>query len=288
MDSLNSNTLYRSVPLIQRGGMAQLGGRTSAERDAAVDTSKKREHVSAYMGESTAGRATKRSERRRAMSWEGQAGDNDMQRRATGLALVSGGSFASPRVERSSTLEPAVAGRTVGAGATALRSGAFDDYEYASRRTLPGSENRRNAVIRALCFVPETVGSAVLGLLAHVRAGGVAVAAVILLMAAALYGPARDLYIANRKLDAMQKTYDALQAENSTIQEELDYLQTREGIENEARARGYVEPGETKVVVNGLSNEDAEVYELEEIEVPDESPWYIRVLDAVFDYESET
>ena len=104
-----------------------------------------------------------------------------------------------------------------------------------------------------------------------------------------LYAPARELYVANRRLDTLQATYEALLEENDTIRSDLELLQSREGIENEARARGYVVPGETKVIVEGLPEDDDQgaLEYLEPIELPDTRPWYTKLLDQLFNYNPE-
>ena len=254
--------------------------------DATVQRSRAT-HVSAYTGESTAGEVTPRSARRARRSSAQRPAEAREGRRTTGFTLVADEAPRTTRPERTSRSE-----RTERAGRTertdARRSAFADDYEYETGG-LSGSQSRRNALIDALRIVPETIGEAVLGLLARIRAGGVLACALIVITVLMLYAPVRDIYITNRKLDALQATYDALLAENDSIRSELEFLQTREGIENEARARGYVEPGETKVVVNGLTEEElaALAAEAEDVEVADERPWYTRVLDTIFGYEPE-
>lgn len=319
MDSRGNTIPYRSVPLIQRGDMSRFGGLTSPERpddgsissrkqrteralrdtapvressasrrsrSAAAATPQLRESVSAYLDESTAGRVTPRSERRRTTPLAGR-GAASAQGGLGGFSLV-GTDASAISWPGSRTPESAFAHvQQATASVETMRGHVFDDYDGSLQRGLPGRESRRSAVVSALCFVPEAVGSAVLGALGRLRVTGIAVLAVVLLAVAALYEPARDLYITNRKLDTLQQTYDVLLAENSALENELEYLQTREGIENEARERGYVDPGETKVVINGLPEEELSVYQPEEIVLPDERPWYVRVLDTVFGYEPE-
>ncbi|MDO5107290.1 MAG: septum formation initiator family protein, partial [Coriobacteriaceae bacterium] len=108
----------------------------------------------------------------------------------------------------------------------------------------------------------------------------VVVAAVLIM----LYRPTRDLYIAWRTGYVLQERYDALAEENAELSEEVDRLMTREGIEDEARKRGYVMPGETSVKVEGLEGEPAEE--------PDEGteselPWFIHVGDFIFFYRED-
>ena len=135
--------------------------------------------------------------------------------------------------------------------------------------------------------VSQGVVSGLSSVLSHTR--GLLVVALAAFTAFMLYAPARDLYVANRRLDSLQATYDVLLDENETIREDIELLQTREGIENEARARGYVEPGETKVIVEGLPESELSdpTAFLEPLELPDDRPWYIRLLDTLFGYETE-
>ena len=74
--------------------------------------------------------------------------------------------------------------------------------------------------------------------------------------------------------------------ENDSIRGDLELLQSREGIENEARARGYVEAGETKVIVEGLPEEEEQegVPVMTDVVVPDDRPWPQVLLDRLFGY----
>ena len=151
----------------------------------------------------------------------------------------------------------------------------------------PGAARRREAVVGALTAVPRAAMNGLVALLAHTR--GLFVLILALMTAFMLYAPARELYVANRRLDTLQATYEALLEENDSIRGDLELLQSREGIENEARARGYVVPGETKVIVEGLPEDDDQgaLDYLEPIELPDTRPWYTKLLDQLFSYNPE-
>lgn len=164
----------------------------------------------------------------------------------------------------------------------------YDDGTIA----ISGSESRRNAVVGALRAVPEAIGGAVLtgcsAIVSHIHRRGLLVMLAIALAVAMLFSPVRNLYIAYRQLDTLQQTYDVLNEENNRLRSQIEALQTREGIENEARERGYVEPGETKVLVEGLEVEEgpsAAAEAVAELEVPDTRVWYIRLLDSLFGYD---
>lgn len=177
---------------------------------------------------------------------------------------------------------------------TVRRDWIYTEDDRFATRGISGSARRRDAIRNGLLAVPRAIGSVFEAAMGHMR--GVTVLVVIALVAAMLFAPVRNLYVAYRRLDRLQATYDALLAENEAISHELTVLQSREGIENEARARGFVEAGETKVVVEGLPEEDMPVIDqsdttaasLTEIEVVEEIPWYTQMLDKLFDYEPET
>ena len=156
---------------------------------------------------------------------------------------------------------------------------------------LPGAASRRRSVSAGLAAIPQAIGSALGGagqlVASHLR--GLAVMATMALLVFMLFTPVRNLYVAHRQLDRLQQTYDALLAENEQIRGELESLQTREGIENEARARGYVEVGETKVVVEGLPEEESTSLAdtIGDVEVHEERAWYTVLFDTVFGYDPE-
>ena len=106
---------------------------------------------------------------------------------------------------------------------------------------------------------------------------GVLVAAAVL-----LYGPAATYYRAWRAGLDLQAQYDALAQSNDQIQQQNDALLTREGIEEEARRRGYVGAGETGVVVGVLPDDSAS-----SSDATPEYPWYVGVGDVIFGYEGQ-
>ena len=104
---------------------------------------------------------------------------------------------------------------------------------------------------------------------------------VALVVLVALYGPARDLYCAWRLQDGKQETLDGLNQSIDEYQQDIDRLQTREGIEDEARKRGYVEDGEVGVTAVGLPEDEQTNDEDQEL------PWYLALGDFVFQYREE-
>lgn len=102
----------------------------------------------------------------------------------------------------------------------------------------------------------------------------------IIVIAAMLYAPARTYYSAWRTNSILQNSYSDIGQQNSDLQDELTSLQTREGIEDEARKRGYVAEGETGVKVDGL-DESSSSNDV----ATSSDPWYVSVLDFIFAYQ---
>ena len=117
---------------------------------------------------------------------------------------------------------------------------------------------------------------------------GVAAIAVGVLIALAivffmLYGPLCDWYAAWRNNLRLQTSYAEILDEHSELQEDVNHLRTREGIEDEARRQGLVGEGETRVVVENL-DDDTVTADAAPEEAP-EDPWYLLFLDTVFGFK---
>lgn len=109
----------------------------------------------------------------------------------------------------------------------------------------------------------------------------IAVVAVTLFVLVSVYPPAQDLYRAWRDQGVQQETLDGLNASIEEYRGDIDRLQTREGIEDEARKRGYVGEGEVGVVLEGSPEET----EGDAGDNGQELPWYVTLGDVVFQYE---
>ena len=176
-----------------------------------------------------------------------------------GPRTVAGGSRASARGSRAATR-----GSRVAAGGSAGRA--------ASRGATKASGIASWAdAHRLVCIV-------VVGVVALV---------------AALYAPAKALYSAQRTNAVLAERLDAATSSATQLQGEVDSLMTREGIEDEARRRGYVAEGETAVDVDGI--EDSGSAATDESVTSDssqtqdtENPWYVSVLDFIFGYDPST
>lgn len=117
------------------------------------------------------------------------------------------------------------------------------------------------------------------------------VIAAILAALVSLYFPVRDYYVAWRRQSDLQAQYEQVQSNNEGLQSDVDRLQSREGIEDEARRHGYGYEGENTLSVEGIDEDDGNqgVNPIDGQETAQaEVPWYIHVTDFIFGYSSET
>lgn len=111
---------------------------------------------------------------------------------------------------------------------------------------------------------------------------------VIVALVLMLYPPIKALYGASRTNALLSSQLSSVTATNDTLQGEVDNLMTREGIEDEARRRGYVAEGDTPVDMSGV--EDSGGASSDSTVSTDESapaasdPWYVSALDFIFGY----
>ena len=275
---------FRSVPLIQRGDASAFGStRSTRDRMSGDRSARSSRHATRLSEVGTADFGRSRlAEGQSVSAYAGESGVVGVSRRHERWTVVSGEQTHTKRrqpAQEAEQVEPV------------NRRKFVEDYDDGAV-AISGSESRRNAVIGALRAVPEAIGGAVLAggaaVVSHIHRRGLLVMLALALTVAMLFSPVRNLYIAYRQLDTLQQTYGVLTEENDRIRSQIEALQTREGIENEARERGYVEPGETKVLVEGLDVEEgpsAAAEAVAELEVPDTRAWYIRLLDSLFGYD---
>ena len=286
--------------------MTRLGGVTASERVPAVERSRSRRETSERLQSSRDATTERRLSRERRRSdvrgtveptsaYMGESGVIGVSRRSERVSRRGFTLVPEQQPVRDRRMEPARPSRDERAydiAPTMVRRAVYTEDDYYEDLGISGGARRREAVVSGLRSIPSavvgTVGSLVGGALEHL--GGTLPLVVLALVALMLFAPARNLYIAHRQLDALQATYDALLVENDSIRGQLEALQTREGIEDEARARGFVSYGETKVIVDGLpedSQADSVAETISDVEVHDERPWYVRLFDTLFGYDPE-
>lgn len=280
MNTRADNIALRSTPLIQRGDASAFGStrstRDKASRDRSARSSRRATRLS-EVGTEDFGRS-RLAEGQSVSAYAGESGVVSVSRRRERWTVVPDEPARTRRRQPVEQAEPV------------NRRSFVEDYDDAPT-AISGSESRRSAVVSALRMVPEAIGGAVLvggaAVVSHIHRRGLMVMLALALTVAMLFSPVRNLYVAHRQLQTIEQTYGVLSEENDKIRSQIEALQTREGIENEARERGYVTPGETKVLVEGLEMEesDAAAEAVAELEVPDERTWIVRLLDSLFGYD---
>lgn len=115
----------------------------------------------------------------------------------------------------------------------------------------------------------------------------VIVCAAVLVALALLYGPARDLYCAWRENGALQEQDVKTLSEKEQIQEDISDLTSKDGIKDQARELGYVEDGETRIIVEGGDDpEEPDVVASHDDDEGDDNG-YLGFFDFFFGYEGE-
>lgn len=181
---------------------------------------------------------------------------------------------AAPRRPRSSRLDDR----------GTQRANCRRDARVAPDRAADGrpAEPRREAASLPTIDVNGAL-SAIGNFVVHFRVA-LLIAALVLGVLMAMYGPVQTYYRAWRAGQDLQAQLDELNASNEQYKDDIQALQTREGIEDEARRRGYVTNGETKVVVDGLNDGSDDSSQSSDGDQQAQKPWYIELGDKVFHY----
>lgn len=117
--------------------------------------------------------------------------------------------------------------------------------------------------------------------------------ATVLVAVAMLYPPARAYYAAARVNSVLSSQLYDVNASNDNLQSDVSSLMTKEGIEDEARRRGYVSKGDTAVDMSGVSDSGGATSDQASATSDDTAssaaePWYLSALDAFFGYDPST
>ena len=100
-----------------------------------------------------------------------------------------------------------------------------------------------------------------------------------------LYPAAKDYYVSVRENDRLNAEYQAVLDRNDILRDEIETLQTDEGIEDLAReAFGWVKKGETSVAVVGMEEKTISAYVPNIPQGSVEAPrsWLTDLLDSFF------
>ncbi len=103
-----------------------------------------------------------------------------------------------------------------------------------------------------------------------------------------MYPTARTRYQAVREQARLEAEFAAVLERNQNMADEIAFLQTEEGIIQEARETlGWVEKGESAVVVYGIERDSADELDSEVVSGSVRAPetWYSAILDPIFGVE---
>lgn len=109
---------------------------------------------------------------------------------------------------------------------------------------------------------------------------------VVVAIALGVVGPVHDFYVARRTGDVLEQKKAYIEEKNAELEAERDSLFTEEGVETQARKRGYVSPGEVGVNVEGLEQKEVEDPS-KPVEYPDSRSWFDKMLDTLFGFSPQ-
>lgn len=161
-------------------------------------------------------------------------------------------------------------------------------YERPTRRRPERAERvpwyeRIWSVFEAIGLLPGRIASWVMSHRRLSLALGIVVVIVLF-----MYGPVAGYYQAWRASGELQAEYETAQADNEALRDDLDRLQSEEGIEDEARKRGYTFPNEESTSAEGVSDDTdqgSSASDSSSYTDDTEQPWYIHVLDVILGYD---
>lgn len=182
------------------------------------------------------------------------------ERRGGGERTAARRAVGGRKAERSATERSAApfrkmdggAARSNGARGASRRAGR----PFSARRgaaSAPHGVDAARATGEEAKFRAANVVSSVAGWADSHRFASAA-AAVVLVVAVTLYAPLQSYYSAVRTNEALSSQLTAISTSNDVMQSQVDALMTKEGIEDEARRRGYVEEGESAVDMSGVTD----------------------------------
>ena len=105
---------------------------------------------------------------------------------------------------------------------------------------------------------------------------------IVIFLVVGLYSPVRGYYHAVREHDELLFNQQKLEEETKRLLQDVQRLQTKEGIIDEAHKQGMVSKDEESARVEGLEKKKDE----NTVQHPD-YPWYIKVGDFIFGFSPE-
>lgn len=159
----------------------------------------------------------------------------------SGPAAAAGSAKGAGAARATGAARPVAAGAVASAPAGAFRARGHGDRSASSRTNLMryAADNRFVRGIFDLTTGPLRFAC---------------YAGAVIAVAGGLYFPVRDLYVAYRSKTVLEQQLAIRQRYNAGLKKEVDAYFTTEGIEDAARALGYVKPGEQSITVTGTGS----------------------------------
>lgn len=157
------------------------------------------------------------------------------------------------------------------------------DQSYQAQRRRPGRQERRPKRQVSVGSILESIRNFYMS---HKKL--CISVAIVLLLVLSIFKPLRDYYISVRTHEILAQNYEELSQTNATLKQDVERLQTEEGIQDEARKRGYVGQGETAVTVEGQSDSDDDQSQddpSKKEEYVDRRDMKTRILDTLFAFD---
>ena len=107
---------------------------------------------------------------------------------------------------------------------------------------------------------------------------------VVLAIVVGIAGPVRDYYVAKRTGSALEQKKASIDEKNAELEHDREKLMTEDGIQEEARKRGYVEPGEVGVSVEGI-DKSPQVDPSQVSTYPDTRDEQTKFFDGIFGFD---
>ena len=107
---------------------------------------------------------------------------------------------------------------------------------------------------------------------------------VVLAIVVGIAGPVRDYYVAKRTGSVLEQKKASIDEKNAELEHDREKLMTEDGIQEEARKRGYVEPGEVGVSVEGI-DKSPQVDPSQVSIYPDTRDEQTKFFDGIFGFD---
>ncbi len=203
--------------------------------------------------------------------------DDDVQRRNSRSSRTKSKTPTGRTAPKDLSSRQSTGGKSAGAGGrdgsdrsgTTKRRGSAEHGDSTRRSSSERGRDTPSAPQRVLGFLRRHLIPIVIIVL-------------VILVIALLFPMARTYYQTMRTEQQLQAQEEAIEQHNEEIAAENEFLNTEEGIEDEARKEGMVKEGEHAAVVTNSDEEEQDVTMFDADSVGAPRTWYYDFLDTLF------